>query len=88
MKASRRQFLATSAALASIAPMGAWSQSAAKLTLQAAWVNDAEFMGYFIAMDKGFYKAEGLDLTYLSGGPDVIPEASLLSKKPMCASLP
>ena len=81
MKASRRQFLATSAALASIAPMGAWSQNAAKLTLQAAWVNDAEFMGYFIAMDKGFYKAEGLVVTYLSGGPDVIPEASLLSKK-------
>ena len=63
MKASRRQFLATSAALASIAPMGAWSPSAAKLTLQAAWVNDAEFMGYIVAMDKGFYKAEGLDLT-------------------------
>ena len=81
MKASRRQFLATSAALASITPMGAWSQSAAKLTMQAAWVNDAEFMGYFVAIDKGFYKAEGLDLTYLSGGPDVIPEASLLSKK-------
>ena len=49
--------------------------------MQAAWVNDAEFMGYFVAMDNGYYKAEGLDLTYLSGGPDVIPEASLLSKK-------
>ncbi len=49
--------------------------------MQAAWVNDAEFMGYFVALDKGYYKAEGLDLTYLSGGPDVIPETSLLSKK-------
>jgi len=61
--------------------MAVWSQTAAKLTLQAAWVNDAEFMGYFIAMDNGYYKAEGLELKYLSGGPDVIPEASLLSKK-------
>ena len=81
MKASRRQFLATSAALAAAAPLAGWSQTLAKLTMQAAWVNDAEFMGYFIAMDKGYYKAEGLELAYLSGGPDVIPEASLLSKK-------
>ena len=81
MQASRRQFLATSAALASAAPLAGWSQTMAKLTMQAAWVNDAEFMGYFIAMDKGYYKAEGLELAYLSGGPDVIPEASLLSKK-------
>ncbi|NBX04822.1 MAG: myristoyl transferase [Betaproteobacteria bacterium] len=81
MKATRRHFLATSAALAAASPLAGWSQNMAKLTMQAAWVNDAEFMGYFVAMDKGFYKAEGLDLTYLSGGPDVIPEASLLSKK-------
>ena len=81
MKATRRHFLTTSAALAAASPLAGWSQNMAKLTLQAAWVNDAEFMGYFIAMDKGFYKAEGLELTYLSGGPDVIPEASLLSKK-------
>ena len=85
MKATRRHFLTTSAALAAASPLAGWSQNMAKLTLQAAWVNDAEFMGYFIAMDKGFYKAEGLDLTYLSGGPDVIPEASLLSKRPMFA---
>ena len=81
MTISRRQFLATSAALASAAPFGAWSQSGSKFTMQAAWVNDAEFMGYFVAMDKGYYTSEGMELTYLSGGPDVIPEASLLSNK-------
>jgi ABC-type nitrate/sulfonate/bicarbonate transport system substrate-binding protein len=81
MNTTRRSFLNTAAALAAAAPLAGWSQSAAKLTMQAAWVNDAEFMGYFVAMDNGYYKTEGLDLTYLSGGPDVIPEASLLSKK-------
>jgi ABC-type nitrate/sulfonate/bicarbonate transport system substrate-binding protein len=81
MKTSRRQFLVTSAALSAASPLTGWSQNMAKLTMQAAWVNDAEFMGYFVAMDNGYYKAEGLDLKYLSGGPDVIPEASLLSKK-------
>ena len=81
MNTTRRSFLNTAAALAAATPLAGWSQAAAKLTMQAAWVNDAEFMGYFVAMDNGYYKAEGLDLTYLSGGPDVIPEASLLSKK-------
>ena len=81
MTSSRRTFLQSAAALSAVSPLAVWSQAPAKLTLQAAWVNDAEFMGYFIAMDNGFYKAEGLELKYLSGGPDVIPEASLLSKK-------
>ncbi len=49
--------------------------------MQAAWINDAEFMGYFIAIDNGYYKDEGLDLTYLSGGPDVIPESTIVAGK-------
>lgn len=55
------------------------SDSLTKFTMQAAWVNDAEFMGYFIAMVNGYYAEEGIELNYLSGGPDVIPESSLLS---------
>ena len=50
-------------------------------TFQASWINDAEFTGYFVAIDQGYYKAEGLDLTYLPGGPDVIPESSLIAGK-------
>jgi NitT/TauT family transport system ATP-binding protein len=49
------------------------------MTMQAAWINDAEFMGYFIGIDEGYYAAEGLDLAYLPGGPDVIPESALVS---------
>ena len=49
--------------------------------MQASWVNDAEFTGYFVALSKGYYTAQGLDLQYLSGGPDVIPESSLLGNK-------
>jgi ABC-type nitrate/sulfonate/bicarbonate transport system substrate-binding protein len=57
--------------------------------MQAAWVNDAEFMGYFIAMTNGYYTEEGIDLNYLSGGPDVIPESSLLSgKSPLALTTP
>jgi ABC-type nitrate/sulfonate/bicarbonate transport system substrate-binding protein len=48
-----------------------------KWTLQSAWVNDAEFMGYFVAVQNGYYKEEGLDFTYVPGGASVIPETVL-----------
>jgi hypothetical protein len=53
--------------------------------MQAAWINDAEFSGYFVAIDNGYYIDEGLQMTYLSGGPDVIPEAQLLSGRAQIA---
>ncbi len=55
------------------------AHAASPLTMQAAWINDAEFSGYFLAIDKGYYIEEGLDLTYLSGGPDVIPESTIIA---------
>lgn len=70
----------TAAALSGAAGRASAAGSNA-LSLQAAWVNDAEFIGYFVAIQNGFYKAESVDLTYLAGGPDVIPESSLLAGK-------
>lgn len=76
---NRRHFLssAAAAAAATMVPRGAFA--ATPLTMQAAWINDAEFAGYFLAMDEGYYATEGLDLTYLSGGPDVIPESTIIA---------
>jgi len=85
MHATRRRFLRQSAAgltiLGGAALFGARHAAAASLTFQASWVNDAEFTGYFVAIDNGLYKEEGLEITYLSGGPDVIPESALLAAK-------
>lgn len=47
--------------------------------LQASWINDAEFMGYFVGMENDYYEDAGLDLEYLPGGPSVIPESTLLA---------
>jgi NitT/TauT family transport system substrate-binding protein len=44
------------------------------LTLQVKWVTQAQFAGYYVAKDKGFYKDAGLDVTIKPGGPDVAPE--------------
>ena len=51
----------------------AGSQAADKLTLQLKWVTQAQFAGYFVAKDKGFYKDVGLDMTIKPGGPDINP---------------
>lgn len=55
---------------------GASSSSGAtqKVTLQLKWLPQAQFMGYYVAQQKGYYKAEHLDVTILPGGSDVIPE--------------
>jgi NitT/TauT family transport system substrate-binding protein len=33
------------------------------------WIPQAQFAGYFVAHDKGFYRESGLDVTLLPGGP-------------------
>lgn len=48
--------------------------AADKLTLQLKWVAQAQFAGYFVAKDKGFYTDEGLDVDIKPGGPDIAPE--------------
>lgn len=42
--------------------------------LQLKWVTQAQFGGYYVAKAKGFYSAEGLDVTIKPGGPDIAPE--------------
>ena len=49
------------------------SFAADKVTLQLKWVTQAQFAGYFVAKDKGFYEAENLDVEIKPGGPDIAP---------------
>src|ERR1700756_5298069 len=63
-------------ALAAGVTMGmslATAQAADKVTIQLKWVAQAQFAGYFVAKEKGFYKDVGLDVTIKPGGPDVAP---------------
>src|SRR3954468_1898224 len=45
-----------------------------KATLQLKWVTQAQFAGYYAALEQGYYSAENLDLTIRPGGPDIAPE--------------
>jgi NitT/TauT family transport system substrate-binding protein len=42
--------------------------------LQLQWVAQAQFAGYYAAVDQGYYKDEGLDVTIVEGGPDIVPQ--------------
>jgi len=44
------------------------------ITLQLQWVAQAQFAGYYAAVDQGYYEDEGLDVTIVEGGPDIVPQ--------------
>jgi NitT/TauT family transport system substrate-binding protein len=60
------------AAAAIFAGLGT-AQAADPFTIQLKWVTQAQFGGYYVAADKGFYKDAGLDVTIKPGGPDIAP---------------
>nr|MDP2190019.1 ABC transporter substrate-binding protein [Rhodoferax sp.] len=55
------------------ATVGVNASAADKVTVQLKWLPQAQFAGYYVAQAKGYYKAEGLDVTIKPGGPDISP---------------
>lgn len=53
-------------------PTGSGDLTPVKLQLQ--WVAQAQFAGYYAAVDQGFYEDEGLDVEIVEGGPDIVPQ--------------
>ncbi len=43
------------------------------VTLQLKWVTQAQFAGYYVALENGFFEEEGLNVTIRPGGPDIAP---------------
>jgi NitT/TauT family transport system substrate-binding protein len=58
-------------ALALLTATAAYAADEVRLQLQ--WVTQAQFAGYYVALDKGYYQAEDLDVSILPGGPDIAP---------------
>jgi NitT/TauT family transport system substrate-binding protein len=59
-------------AACSSAPAGS-SAARTPIKLQLQWFPQAQFAGYFAALDKGYYADEGLDVTILPGAVDIVP---------------
>jgi NitT/TauT family transport system substrate-binding protein len=60
------------------ATTGAMEKEADKVTLQLKWVTQAQFAGYYAALEQGYYENENLDVTIKPGGPDIVPEQVVL----------
>ncbi len=68
---STRSWLAAVLALAALGPV--WAAGPQKVTLQLKWAHQFQFAGYYAAQVKGFYRAEGLDVTLLEASPTRLP---------------
>jgi NitT/TauT family transport system substrate-binding protein len=66
---------ATAATASQAAASQAQGSGAMKnVSLQLQWAPQAQFAGYFAADREGYYAAEGLHVTMVPGGPDVVPQ--------------
>ena len=54
------------------------AQAQDAVTLQLKWVTQAQFAGYYVALENGYYEEEGLDVTIRAGGPDIAPVQVLM----------
>ena len=50
------------------------SEDLTPVSLQLQWSAQAQFAGYYAAVDQGYYEEEGLDVTIVEGGPDIVPQ--------------
>jgi NitT/TauT family transport system substrate-binding protein len=49
------------------------------VAIQLKWLPQAQFMGYYVALDKGYYKDVGLDVKIVPGGGDISETTAVYS---------
>lgn len=57
------------------------SSALTDVSLQLNYLENVQFAGTLMALDKGYYKAHGLNVTVLPGGPNLAPEPVVVSGK-------
>ena len=45
-----------------------------EVKVQLQWFAQAQFAGYYAAVEEGFYEEEGLDVTIIEGAVDIVPQ--------------
>jgi ABC-type nitrate/sulfonate/bicarbonate transport system substrate-binding protein len=50
-----------------------------KINVRLKWIHQAQFAGFYVAREKGYYDDEGLDVTLDPGGPDISPTQTVLT---------
>jgi NitT/TauT family transport system substrate-binding protein len=54
-----------------IGPAAVEQKTLTPVSLNLQWVTQAQFAGYYVALSKGWYADEGLEVTIRPGGPDI-----------------
>lgn len=58
-----------------------WGQETRSASFIPHWLPQAQFAGYYMAAEKGFYRKHGINLTVLRGGPEYPPSATIARNK-------
>lgn len=56
------------------------SPKLSELTVQWGWIPDGHHAGFYVALEKGYYRARGLNVNFLPGGLDSNPIKAVVSK--------
>lgn len=71
MTMDRRQFLATSIAAGALVGIDAQAQARPVVNLQLGWLLSGNQIGEVCAKQLGYYEAEGIELRFQAGGPNI-----------------
>jgi NitT/TauT family transport system substrate-binding protein len=61
-------------------PAPATARPVERASLRLSWIKNTEFAGFFVALDKGFYRDEGIDLT-INGAAQNLSEIQAVASK-------
>jgi NitT/TauT family transport system substrate-binding protein len=88
MKNTIRRLLAVGTVVAATAPMlaacggddgGGGDGDLQQVRLQLQWLPQAQFAGYYAAVDQGYFEEEGLEVEIIPSGGDIVPQDALAS---------
>ena len=71
----------TAAAAAAATETTAAAAEMVTVGFQLGWKKLVQFGGHFMALDKGYFKDEGIDANFVSGGPGIDPVADVAAGK-------
>jgi NitT/TauT family transport system substrate-binding protein len=69
----RRRTVLAGLAASSVAS-GSRAQGLTKASVRLKWLAQTQFAGFYLAKARGYYEAEGIDLTINPGGPNLLTE--------------
>jgi len=73
----KKLLIGTAMGAIALLPLAAAAQD--DVTIQLKWVTQAQFAGYYVALENGYYDDEGLNVTVNAGGPDIAPAQVIAS---------